>query len=295
MTAGNRRVAAIQGVYLLASALVLAAVLAIFFLAPAEKTMGPVQRILYLHVAVAWFALAACLGMGVAALGYLATRRLAWDHWSCAAAETGWLAGTLTLLTGSLWARAAWNTWWTWEPRLTTVFLLWALYSAGLLIRRTVPEAHRAARLSAVLALVAMADLPLIVLATRWFRGMHPVAPAMPPVMRAVMGLAAAGFGIILLMLLVQRRSQLAAAHRLDLLESEVSDGESDCGLCRGLGGNRAVRGAAGVPPTPALATYREPGECLPAAPRPPGAGCLNLPAMPTAPDPSPARCSPPL
>jgi len=254
--AGYSRVATVGLVHLLAGALALAAVIAIFFVAPTEKTMGPVQKILYLHAAVAWFALGACLLMGVAALGYLATRRPAWDHWSCAAAETGWLAATLTLITGSLWAHAAWNTWWTWDPRLTTVFLLWALYSAGLLIRQTVPDAERAARLSAVLALVALVDLPLIFLATRWFRGMHPVAPAMPPVMRAVLGLAAAGFGIVFLLLLVERRAQLAAAHRLDRLEWETSDGEPDRGLCRSLGRNRVVCGAPGGAPTPAPAAH---------------------------------------
>ncbi len=268
MNAGPGRLTAIGLVHLLAGILAPAAVFAIFFLAPAEKTMGPVQRILYLHVAVAWFALGACLVTGMAAGGYLLTRRPAWDHWSCAAAETGWLAATLTLISGSLWARAAWNTWWTWDPRLTTVFLLWALYSAGLLIRAAAPDAQRGARLAAVVAVVALVDLPLIFLATRWFRGMHPVAPAMPAVMRAVMGLGAAGFGLVLLLLLVHRRAQLGAAHRLDLLEWEANDGESDRGLCRSLDGSRALCGAPGVAPAPAPQAYRDAGKCLPAARR---------------------------
>lgn len=256
MPAFNGRLAATAAVHLLAGALVLAAVFAIFLVAPTERTMGPIQRILYLHVAVAWFALGACLVMGITALGYLVTRRLAWDHWSHSAAETGWLAATLTLITGSLWAHAAWATWWTWDPRLTTVFLLWALYSAGLLIRRSIPDAERAARLCAVLALVALGDLPLIFLATRWFRGMHPVAPAMPPVMRAVMGLAAAGFGIVLLLLLVHRRAQLAAAHQLHHLEWETSDGESDRSLRCRLGGSRAVRGTPSAAPATTPPAY---------------------------------------
>lgn len=260
------RLATLAVVHLAAGALALGAVLAIFFVAPTEKTMGPVQRILYLHVAVAWFALAACLVMGIAAIGFLATRQLAWDHWSWAAAETGWLAATLTLVTGSLWAHAAWNTWWTWEPRLTTVFLLWALYSAGLLIRATVPDVPRAARLCAVLAIVALLDLPLIFLATRWFRGMHPAAPLMPLAMRLVMGLAAVGFGTVLLLLLLHRRAQLAAAYRLDLLEWETNDAESDCGVCRSLDWNRAVCGAPGVAPAATPKAHRDSGGCLPAA-----------------------------
>lgn len=206
--------------------------------------------------------------MGLTALCYLLTRRPAWEHWSCAAAETGWLAATLTLITGSLWARAAWNAWWTWEPRLTTVFLLWALYSAGLLIRATASEAHQGARLAAVLAVVALADLPLIFLAARWFRGMHPVAPAMPPVMRAAMGLAAAGFGLVLVLVLLHRWAQLAVGHRLDVLEWETSDGESNCGLCRSLDGNRVVCGATGVAPAAAPRADRGPGDYVPAAGR---------------------------
>jgi heme exporter protein C len=247
------------GLHALAGALVAAAIVGIFFVAPTEKTMGDVQRIVYIHVAVAWFSLAACLGMSAAAIGYLATRNLAWDHWSKAAAEVGWLAASLTLVTGSLWARAAWNTWWTWDPRLTTVFLLWAIYAGCLLVRSGVDEPHRAARLGAVLAVVALVDLPMVFLATRWFRGIHPAAPAMAPVMRAVLALSACGVGMVFVLLLVHRRAQLALAHRLESLELEIDDGDAGCGLCGGLAGSRLVCGASGHAPPPARAEARSP------------------------------------
>ena len=136
--------------------------------------MGQAQRIVYVHVAVAWLALAGFIVMAASGGMYLLRRDLAWDHWARAAAELGWLCCTLTLATGSLWAHAAWNTWWTWDPRLTTSFVLWTMYGGYLLIRGSLEDPHRSARLGAVLAIVGLLDVPLVVIATRWFRGIHP-------------------------------------------------------------------------------------------------------------------------
>ena len=146
----------------LAAATLLAALGAIFFVAPTERTMGEAQRIVYVHVAVAWLGLAGFLVMAVAGGIYLARRDLAWDHWAHAAAELGWLAASLTLVTGSLWAHAAWGTWWTWDPRLTSSFVLWALYSGCLLIRGSQDDPHRAARGGAILAVLGAVDVPMI-------------------------------------------------------------------------------------------------------------------------------------
>ena len=103
----------------------------IFFVAPTEATMGDVQRIVYLHVSVAWCGLAGCLAMGFCGAIYLVRRRLEWDFWSRAAGEVGWLCTTLTLITGSAWAHEAWGTWWTWEPRLTSSLVLWIIYAGS--------------------------------------------------------------------------------------------------------------------------------------------------------------------
>ena len=108
--------------FLLPATVILTAIamLAIILSAPTERTMGDSQRIVYIHVAVAWCGLANFLVMAGAGLMYLRRRNLAWDHWAQAAAELGWLGATLTLITGSIWAHAAWNTWWSWDPRLAT-------------------------------------------------------------------------------------------------------------------------------------------------------------------------------
>ncbi|MHC4178932.1 MAG: cytochrome c biogenesis protein CcsA, partial [Planctomycetota bacterium] len=179
---------------LLATGLLITAVLAIFLYAPTEGTMHHAQRILYVHVAVAWLGLVGLVVTAGAGLVYLLRRNLSYDLWSQAAAELGWLCCGLTLVTGSLWARAAWATWWTWDPRLTSSFVLWLIYSGYLVARASVEDPHRRARIGAVLAIAGTLDVPLVVVAAYWFRGMHPVAPAMASPMRVVVLLSVIGF-----------------------------------------------------------------------------------------------------
>ncbi len=193
----------------LAAVLLAAVVLPLALLAPTEATMGSVQRIVYLHVPAAWLGLLGLLLMAGCGVPYLLTRNLSWDHWSQAAAELGWLCCGLTLATGSLWAHAAWGTWWTWDPRLTSALVLWLIYSGCLILRAQVDDPHRRARLSAVLAVLGAIDVPLVIVAAHWFRGIHPAAVAMEPSMRAVLWLSVCGFTALFGVLLAHRRSQL--------------------------------------------------------------------------------------
>ena len=119
------------------------AILMIFLYAPAESTMGEVQRILYLHVSLAWCGLAGCLTMAICGVLYLIRRDLRWDHWSQAGAEVGWLCSTLTLATGSLWARQAWGVWWTWDPRLTFFLVLWLVFAGIFVVRAGLEDPQR--------------------------------------------------------------------------------------------------------------------------------------------------------
>jgi heme exporter protein C len=206
----------------LAAALVATAILAICLVAPTEETMGNAQRILYIHVAMAWLGLVGFLIVGAAGAMYLLRRDLAWDHWAQAAAELGWLCAGLTLATGSLWAHAAWTTWWTWDPRLLTSFILWAAYSGYLLVRGSLEDPHRRARLGAVLAIVGVLDVPLVVMATRWFRGMHPTSPGMDPTMRVVLWISILSFTGLFVVLIVLRRRQLRLESLLAGLERQL-------------------------------------------------------------------------
>jgi heme exporter protein C len=196
--------------------------LLIFLVAPTEATMGDVQRILYIHVSVAWCGLASCAVMGLCAAIYLACRNLAWDHWSQAAGETGWLCTTLTLATGSAWAHEAWGTWWTWDPRLTSSLVLWLIYSGIILLRGGIEDPHRRARLGGVLALLGVTDVPLVIMATRWFRGVHPVSPEMDGRMQVVLLATVACFTALFACLIVQRRRLLEVCERAAEAEAKA-------------------------------------------------------------------------
>lgn len=200
-----------------------AAVFGVFGFAPTEASMGDVQKIVYIHVPVAWFSLLALAIMAVAGLAYLFRRDLRWDGWAEAAGETGWLCCTLTLITGSLWAHEAWGTWWTWDPRLTTVFVLWMIYSGCLIVRGSLEDRHRRARAGAVLAVIGMVDLPLVVMATRWFRGIHPTTPEMEPAMHAVLLLTVVTFTALMIAVLGRRCRQIQMEYRLADLEDRLA------------------------------------------------------------------------
>lgn len=192
------------------------ALLMIFLVAPREVTMGDVQRIVYLHVAVAWCGLSGFVLTAILGILFLVRRDLAWDNAAQATAEVGWICTTLTLMTGSLWAHEAWNTWWTWEPRLTASLILWMIYGGYFLVRNSLDDHSRRARISSVLALLGLADVPLVLLATRWFRGIHPVTPEMDPRMRLVLLTSVIAFTLFFTFLGIARWRQLQLAQRLD-------------------------------------------------------------------------------
>ncbi len=206
---------------LLASLFVLP-VTAVIGLAPTEATMGHAQRVLYVHVSVAWLTLIGFIVVAAAGLIYLLRRDLGWDRWAQAVAELGWLCACLTLTTGSLWAHSAWGTWWTWDPRLVTSFILWALDGGYLVTRGNLDDPHGRATAAAVLAIFGALDVPLVIMATRWFRALHPVAPKMEPSMRLVLIFTVAGVSVFTTLLVVCRRNQLQLEDVLGELEREL-------------------------------------------------------------------------
>ena len=204
---------------LLLASLTVIPIASVIGLAPTEATMGHSQRVLYVHVSVAWLSLIGFIVVAVSGLLYLLRRDLRWDQWAQASAELGWLCACLTLVTGSLWAHAAWGTWWTWDPRLVTSFILWALYGGYLVSRGNLDDPHSRARVAAVLAIVGVLDVPLVIMATRWFRAIHPVSPKMEPSMRLALMLTVAGFTALTALLVVCRRDQLQLESVLGELE----------------------------------------------------------------------------
>jgi heme exporter protein C len=146
-----------------------------FVYAPKEATMGQVQRIFYFHVGAAWTAFLAFFVVLVGGLGYLRTRDRRWDALALSSAEIGVVFTTITLATGSIWAKPAWGAWWTWDPRLTTTTVLWLIYVSYLILRSTIDEPERRARFAAVVGIVGFVDVPIVFLSIRLWRTIHPV------------------------------------------------------------------------------------------------------------------------
>lgn len=151
------------------------AVALVFFYAPEELVMGQVQRVFYFHVANAWVGM---LGFGAAAVAgivYLRTHRRYWDVVGMAAVEISLVFVFVTIVTGSIWARPVWNTWWTWDPRLTTATIMELIYFAYLMLRQGIEDPDRRARFGAVYAILGFVSVPLTFLSIRFFRTIHPV------------------------------------------------------------------------------------------------------------------------
>lgn len=145
-----------------------------FVWAPEERTLGAVQRIFYFHVGAAWNAYLAFFVVFVVSIAYLVRRRSAMDMVAVAAAEVGIVFTLLTLITGTFWARATWNAWWTFDPRLTTTAIMLFMYIAYLLVRAAADGEDRRGRLGAIFGIVAFATVPLVHYSATWWRGMHP-------------------------------------------------------------------------------------------------------------------------
>ena len=154
--------------------LLLASLYLVFIWVPTEKVMGIVQRIFYLMVPMGWLAMLSFAIIFVASIRYLASRNEKWDNLGYCAAEMGVIFTTLTLITGSLWARPVWGVWWTWEPRLTATLVLWLIYLAYFMVRSFAREESQGSRFSAVVGIIGFVDIPIIGMSTSLWRGMHP-------------------------------------------------------------------------------------------------------------------------
>ena len=219
----------------LAAVLLVTALVAAFIIAPPEMEMGDVQRIFYFHVASAWTAFLAFFVVLVSSILYLRTRLTKWDILATSAAEIGVVFTTVTLLSGSVWARSAWGTWWTWEPRMTTTLMLWLIYVAYLLLREMAEDPERRGVFAAVFGIAAFADVPIVFMSVRWWRSLHPAVVTeegfnMDPMMLPALFLSLAAFTTLFAyMLLVRARlgqseSILAAFRQRLYLEDEGAE-----------------------------------------------------------------------
>jgi len=151
-----------------------AAYLALFF-APTEAVMGQVQRVFYFHVGTAWVGLLGFIIAAIAGITYLVTKNMAWDRFEVAAVEVSTVFFFITIVLGSIWARPAWNTWWTWDPRLTTAAITELIYIAYFMLRQGIEDPERRARFGAVYTLLGGISAPITFMVIRLFRTIHPV------------------------------------------------------------------------------------------------------------------------
>ena len=159
-----------------ASILVLgiATYLALVF-APTEAVMGQVQRVFYFHIGTAWVGLLGFVIAAVAGVAYLITKDARWDRFEVAAVEVSTVFFFITIVLGSIWARPAWNTWWTWDPRLTTAAITELIYIAYFMLRKGIEDPEKRARFGAVYTLLGGISAPITFMVIRLFRTIHPI------------------------------------------------------------------------------------------------------------------------
>jgi len=172
--------------------------------------MGHVQRIFYFHMGTVWVATIAFIIVFISSIQYLRKRSRNWDMLAYTSAEIGVLFITLTIITGSIWAKPVWGTWWTWDPQLTTTFILWILYIVYMILRSTAANDERKARFAAVFGIIAFLDLPLVYVSARLMRGISPVVfgpggGGIDPRMMVALTVTLIAFTFLFILLLKQR------------------------------------------------------------------------------------------
>ena len=205
----------------------------VFAYAPIEAVMGPVQKVFYFHVATAWVGMMAFMAAVVAGILYLVKRDLFWDLVGLGAIEIGLVFLLITLITGSIWARPIWNTWWTWDPRLTTVTIMELIYAAYLMLRQGIEDPERRARFGAVYAIIGFISVPLTFLSIRIFRTIHPVVIGtgdpnasgefnMTPTMGLTFAISLVSFSVLFISLLWHRIRLGQLAERVERLKLKI-------------------------------------------------------------------------
>ncbi|MEM7111879.1 MAG: cytochrome c biogenesis protein CcsA [Chloroflexota bacterium] len=147
----------------------------VFFYAPVERTMGNVQRLFYFHVGSLWVGAVAFFVALYAGVAYLRRPQKKWDTIAVATIEIGLVFLTMGTLAGSIWGKPAWNTYWIWTPRLTTVTVAWLTYVAYFMLRGAIEDFDRRARFAAIYAIFSFATIIVAYISIRILRDIHPV------------------------------------------------------------------------------------------------------------------------
>ena len=203
------------------------------FVAPAERFMGDVQRIMYVHVPTAWSWMLAVIFCLVAAIAFLFRNDMKWDARLEGGLEVGTLLAFLLCCQGAIWAKPTWGVWWDWDPRLTTTAVLLFAFLGIVALRRFVDDPMRRAIWSAVATIIASVDLPIVYFSVKWWNSLHQQQSTPQTVSSAFhLPLRLNAFGVLLLMIaFIMLRTRIAGyALRQELAEppSDHSYGAAD-------------------------------------------------------------------
>ena len=198
-----------------------------FFVAPPDYQQGDAARIMFIHVPAAWLSMFIYSTMVLAALGTLVWRHPLADAAQKAAAPLGAGFTFICLATGSIWGKPMWGAWWVWDPRLTSVLILFIMYLGLIALWQTIEEFGLAAKAAAILTLVGAVNIPIIKFSVNWWASQHQPAsvfradgPAMPPSMLwPLLTMAVACTLLFLLLHLMAIRNEILRRrlHRLAL------------------------------------------------------------------------------
>ncbi len=207
---------------------------------PPDALQGESVRVMYVHVPAAWTSMMAYALMGLASMIYFIWRHPLADNLAYACALPGLSFTALTLLTGSLWGKSSWGTYWQWDGRMTSYLLLLFLYIGYLCIRAVIENKHQASRIAAIVAIVGLINLPIIKYSVEWWRSLHQApsisamdAPGLPWEMARPALLMAAGYTCLFAWLVLSRvqisieQARLARTHREQKFRPAKIDVES--------------------------------------------------------------------
>ncbi|MFO7478519.1 MAG: heme ABC transporter permease [Methyloceanibacter sp.] len=188
-----------------------------FFVAPPDYQQGETVRIMFVHVPSAWLAMFGYVTIAIAALGTLIWRHPLADVAAKAAAPIGATFCFIALVTGSLWGKPMWGTYWVWDARLTSMLVLFLLYLGLIALWQAIEEPGRAGRAAAILALVGVVNIPIIKFSVDWWNTLHQPAsiiraggPSIDPSMLTPLFVMAAGFALLFVLLhLIAMRAEI--------------------------------------------------------------------------------------
>ncbi|MBK5910461.1 heme transporter HemC [Rhodothalassium salexigens] len=190
---------------------------------PPDYQQGETVRIMYIHVPSAYLATMGYLGLGIASAVWLIWRHPLADLAAVALAPVGALFTGLTLVTGAVWGKPTWGTWWVWDARLTSMLVLFFLYLGYMALREAIEDPDKAGKAAAILSLVGLINLPIIKFSVDWWNTLHQPAsllrrdgPAMDPSMLTPLLIMLGAFSLYFVTVILWRIKAAVAAKRVD-------------------------------------------------------------------------------